>query len=181
MTFKSLHPLALPVSPASARTVLPLAFEGPSFSPILVAFAYTFPFVCHPRFPACTLCFSLKIPSSEKPLLTPKSNQNTLSIVCQHILYLSFNRPITITHLFAWILFSYTGIALWRQTPGLFCWLPKFPSPSLVPVASRKSSWIYWMSEWMAGRVSYGTLGEFFFFLITSPFSHLLNGDNDSK
>lgn len=62
-----------------------------------------------------TLCFSLKVSSSEKPLLILKSNQSTPSsfTICFTCLACNYYN--------SWL--WYLETVPWRQVFGLFCWL----------------------------------------------------------
>lgn len=130
MTILSLHHLALPISLASSCSILLMAFKvpypGQAF--ILVAFAYTVLFICHSSYSQLHPCFSLKISSSEKPLLIFRSNceHSTPFTICLLVLH------VTISNSWLW----YLETVPWRQVL-IYLLIAKFPASGSVPIASR--------------------------------------------
>lgn len=117
MTISSLHHLALPISLASSCSILLMAFKVPYPGQALhpCGFCIYCSFYLSPPIHSSTLCFSLKISSSEKPLLIFRSNQSTPSpfTICFTCLACNYYN--------SWLWHLET--VPWRQVLGLFCWL----------------------------------------------------------
>lgn len=104
MTFKGLHHLALSISQASSCTSLPLTFKVPlpwPISSVFVAFKHNVLLICHPLFPSPHPLLQLKNHFLGEAFPDPQlQSERSITIVSQHMLYLSFIRPTIIIYLF---------------------------------------------------------------------------------